>query len=275
MRRLHLGAWALMLAVVAAAGIVVLKCEKAQAQDIPWVPEIKPYGGPTFIATAYSDNDKAQDPADSPHVRARVGFSTPITRKYQVVGPILWRPEVAFVWRAQRWPIGAESSPITESIYQPEAFVALAPGSDIMLGPFEFEGGRIGWTHQSNGTDSLSASWDRVTFEGTVAYGDWLRVSARGWYVLDTGMDTSGIVNYANFGAWQNAGGELYVEAFFDFAKFRGTLGLTSQDVEAAIPFADFWAASLILWFHNGEMGSLVDYATAETIGGAGVGFFY
>ena len=242
-----------------------------------WVPEIKPYGGPSFIATAYSDDPAFVDNADAPNARARIGFTTPVTKNYLALGPVLVRPALAFTWEARRWPIGSDSSPIGENNeYKPEIFLEIAPGSDVGLFGIAFDGVRTGVMHISNGqaADNFSRSLNAGTADALLSYGDHIKAELRGWYLFNTSSETDPIKYYLNFKAWAEAGGSVYIVGKWPSIQGSFEATLTSQDLELFVPLADTWAVGVYLWVHNGEADGIVDFANNHTSGGAGIGVF-
>lgn len=243
----------------------------ASAQE-KWTPTIR-FNGPSYFATAYGDDSGYIDNTQSPNARARVSFTADATKWWWSLGPVLFRPEIGFTWYARRWPIGADSSPIgANNEYRPEAYLAVVPGSDFGLWGVVLDQATVGWAHASNGQDaaSQSASMDRFVVTSTLKRG-WLEVDLVGWYLLDTGSETAGIVDYINFASWTDAGGEIRAVARFDFAQAAMTLGLTSQDFEALIPMQDEWAIGVYVWCHNGAADGILDYSNDHTSGGAGI----
>jgi len=232
---------------------------------------------PMYVATNYSTSD-SWDKADSPYLKAQASLAASILRKPVVIGPVSMDPNLAFTWRAVNWPVGADSSPILENNYLPEAFLRVNEDETGW-----FRGGRVGWLHNSTGTggelDSVSGSVDRVLVESKFAYSVpfaehvlELTGYVRGWYITSTGSETAGIVDYIGFGLWDSAGGELMA-----IAELPGTiravvnLGLSYQDYEVYIPFAPAYDLELFGQLHNGNANGLLDYADRATSGGVGI----
>jgi outer membrane phospholipase A len=227
---------------------------------------------PMYIATDYSTSDKWEKDS-APYLKAQASMAASVLREPLNFGPVKVDPQLAFTWRAVEWPVGAFSSPITESNYLPEAFIRINEDDTGW-----FNGGRIGWLHNSTGTDSSSGSIDRVLLESKFGYtlvvGESLidlHGYVRGWYTVSTGAETAGIEDYINFAAWSDAGGEVQVIAEGEMLRAVVTLGLSYQHYEVYIPFADAYDLSLFGQLWNGYADGIVDYADRHTSGGVGI----
>jgi hypothetical protein len=249
------------------------------------------YGGPSFIASAYSNDDAYINNEEAPNLRARLGAAIDLTNQLDVVGPFLVQPKLAFVWMARRWPVGADSSPIGENNeYRPELLIDLTPGSDWQWLGVSLKEIRLSpWAHASNGqaADQYSASMDMLKLAPVFEWRGW-QVLVEGWYLYGLGSETAGIVDYANFAGWIEAGGAVEVERTVKLGAdlvgadgtvlreaqsvwFKVRLTLTSQDVEAVIPLADYFNVGAYVWAHNGELDGIVDYASNHFVGGVGM----
>jgi len=228
---------------------------------------------PMYIATDYSSSE-SWDQANAPYLKAQASMAASVLKHPVVIGGVSMDPYLAFTWRAINWPVGAESSPINESNYLPEAFVRVNEDATGL-----FRGGRIGWLHNSTGTDSMSASIDRVLLESKFSHelpfnGKTLFLTGyvRGWYVLSTGMGTEGIKEYIDFALWEDAGGELMAVAEIPGAiRVVVNLGLSYQDYEVYIPLAEAYDISLFGQMHNGNANGIVNYEDRATSGGVGL----
>lgn len=254
------------LAVIAVVGIVAVKCASAE-DNIRFRQHL-----PMYIATNYSDSQDWEK-ENTPYLKAQASMAASILRSPVVIGPVALDPELAFTWRAVNWPVGKFSSPIEESNYMPEAFLRV---NEDEAG--YFRGGRIGWLHNSTGTDSSSGSIDRVLAESKFAHE--VQIGARtlaltgyvrGWYTVSTGAETAGIENYINFSQWKDAGGELMVVAETEAIRAVVTLGLSYQQYEAYIPFYAAYDLSLFGQLHHGYADGIVDYGDRHTSGGVGI----
>lgn len=234
---------------------------------------------PAYVATDYSDSEK-WNKAETPYLKAQASMFMTLMRQPVVIKGLSFNPELAFTWRAVTWPVGAESSPILENNYLPEAYIRVNEDETGW-----WRGARAGWLHCSTGTgggsemDSVSGSLDRVLleskfahqvpFSGTVLY---LTGYVRGWYVAGVGAQTKGIENYINFGLWKDAGGELRVIGEVpDVIRGVVTLGLSYQHYEVYIPLAKAYDVDLFGQLHHGNANGILDYADRATSGGVGL----
>lgn len=264
---------ALILSFITVLGIVCVKCVHAEGEkQLRFRQHL-----PMYVATDYSTSEEF-DKDDTPYLKAQASLAASLLRNPVVVGPVSLDPEIAFTWRAVNWPVGAESSPIVENNYLPEAFLRVNEDESGW-----FRGGRVGWLHNSTGTggDSLavSGSIDRVLLESKFGYEVpfqsqtiYLTGYVRGWYVTGTGASTNGIQEFINFKLWDSAGGELMA-----MAELPGTirvvvnLGLSYQDYEVYIPFAPAYDLDLFGHLHNGNANGILDYEDRATSGGVGI----
>lgn len=232
---------------------------------------------PMYLATDYSTSPDWEE-ADAPYLKAQASMAASVLRAPVVIGALAFDPYLAFTWRAVNWPVGAESSPILENNYLPEAFLRINENSEGL-----YRGARVGWMHNSSGTDSASASIDRVLVETKWAHevlfsfaGNpatlYLYGYARGWYVLGTGAETAGITDFIDFSLWEDAGGELTAVAEIPEAiRAVVTLGLSYQNYEIYIPLAKAYDVSLFGQLHNGAADGIVNYSDYHTSGGVGL----
>jgi outer membrane phospholipase A len=262
---------ALALGVVIVASVL---CSTARAGDAVRFRQHLPM----YVSTNYSDSDDWSD-ENAPYLKAQASMAASILRSPVVIGPVSVDPELAFTWRAVNWPVGAESSPIMENNYLPEAFIRVNEDEAGW-----FRGGRIGWLHNSTGTggapDSTdpSGSIDRVLLESkfahTLTVGEkplYITGYVRGWYTISTGAETVGIEDYINFAAWEDAGGEVMVAIETDAIRAVVTLGLSYQQYEAYIPFYAAYDLSFFGQLHHGNADGLLDYEDRHTSGGVGI----
>ncbi len=232
---------------------------------------------PMYVATDYSSSESWEE-KDTPYLKAQASMAASVLRYPVKFGGLSFDPYLAFTWRAVNWPVGAESSPINESNYLPEAFVRINENAEGL-----YRGIRAGWLHNSTGTDSASASIDRVLIETKFAHevpfsvkGDpqtlYITGYVRGWYTLSTGENTEGIKDYINFGLWDDAGGELMAIAEIpDALRLVVNLGLSYQEYELYIPLAKAYDISLFGQVRNGNANGIVNYEDRATSGGVGL----
>jgi outer membrane phospholipase A len=262
--------WGAVAALV--AGVIVVSlvlCHTARAQAPLRFGQLKP----AYIASDYSNSD-GWDKEQAPYLKAQASMFMTVLRNPLVVKGLTFNPELAFTWQANKRQVGAESSPITESIYSPEAFVRVAEDTTGY-----FRGGRVGWLHNSSGTDSASASIDRVLLETKWAYslpfqGRVLELTgyARGWYVLQTGSGTEDIMAYINTSFWEDAGGELMLVAEVpEVIRAVVEVGLSYQHYELYVPLAKAYDIDLFGQIHAGNANGIVEYADRATSGGVGL----
>lgn len=221
---------------------------------------------PNYIMTHYSDNPDFKDD-EAPHVKAQVSFAVPVFQAPKSIKGLEFIPELAFTWTAQKWPIGAESSPMEENNYAPEIYLRLNPGDTSGV----YRGTRLGYLHTSTGTDSNSGSWDRLASTITFARGEWLTLYVSGWWAFKYGMETEPLKYFANFAKLEDFGGEVIVVGEFDAIRLAATLGLSWQELEAFVPLQESYNIYLYGQLHNGNVASLNRYAERELSGGAGI----
>lgn len=232
---------------------------------------------PMYISTDYS-NSEEWDESGAPYLKAQASMAASVLRAPVVIGGLAFDPALAFTWRAVSWPVGAESSPINENNYLPEAFIRINENEDGL-----YRGARVGWLHNSSGTDSASASIDRVLLETKWAHDVLFSFAgnpatlhlygyARGWYVMGTGAETEGIKEYIDFAVLEDVGGELMAVAEIPEAvRLVVTLGLSYQNYELYIPLAKAYDVSLFGQLHNGAADGIVNYDDRHTSGGVGL----
>lgn len=273
MKRFTLKAILISLAIAWAIGLLlVLSAKAADKEPIRFRQHM-----PLYITTDYS-NSEDWDAAGAPYLKAQASMAASVLRAPVVVGGLAFDPSLAFTWRAVSWPVGAESSPINENNYLPEAFIRINENEDGL-----YRGARVGWLHNSSGTDSASASIDRVLLETKWAHdllfsfnGSpatlYLYGYARGWYVMGTGAETEGIKDFINFDVLEDVGGELMAVAEIPEAvRLVVTLGLSYQNYELYIPLAKAYDVSLFGQLHNGAADGIVNYEDRHTSGGVGL----
>ncbi|MGH7178827.1 MAG: phospholipase A [Tepidisphaeraceae bacterium] len=255
------------------AGMLLCSVARAQERD----PVRFRQHMPMYFSTDYS-NSVLREEGESPNVKAQASMAASVLRAPVVIGGLHFDPYLAFTWRAVDWPVGAESSPIQENNYLPEAFIRINENGDGL-----YRGARVGWLHNSSGTDSMSASIDRVLLETKFAHDVlfsfggspatlYLYGYVRGWYVMGTGMETEGIKDYINFGMLEDVGGELMAVAEIPEAvRAVVTLGLSYQNYELYIPLAKAYDLSLFGQLYNGYADGIMNYADRHTSGGVGI----
>jgi len=253
---------------------------------------------PAYIGTNYSNSSDYRS-QDAPYVRTQIGqemIGRPVG-----VGALDFRPVIGFVWRATNWPVGAISSPIEENNYLPSAGLHInARGANDQYALLQMSDGSVQekwlwqedtsgrwrgadlyWGHQSTGTDSISGSWDRVI--GQTTFGFWMVVgnkrvdltgTARGWYVINTGSETAGLLDYVNFKAWEDVGGEVDIAITVpELAHVVVNLGLSYQNYELYVPLAASWDISLFGQFHHGNFERMFNYRERPDAGIVGIAY--
>jgi len=264
----------LIIGVIIVGGVL---CEAAHAGE----KEPIRFGQlePAYVATDYSTSPK-WNKAETPYLKAQASMFMTMLRQPVVMKGHSFNPELAFTWRAVTWPVGAESSPISENNYLPEAYLRVDEDEAGW-----WRGARIGWLHCSTGTgggseqDSISGSIDRVLLESKFAYSVPFNATVlnltgyvRGWYVTGTGSQTNGIEDFINFKLWKDAGGELRVIGEVpDVMRGVVTLGLSYQHYEIYIPLAKAYDVDLFGQLHHGNANGILDYADRATSGGVGL----
>jgi len=137
----------------------------------------------------------------------------------------------------------------------------------------------MGWMHASSGTDSNSASIDRVLVEGKFAHDMivgqhflYLTGYVKGWFVLGTGMGTEDITKYIDFARFEDFGGEVLLMAEIPgVIRAVAELGLSYQHYEVYIPLAPAYDVDLFGQLHNGNANGIVNYEDRATSGGVGL----
>ncbi|MDH4038391.1 MAG: phospholipase A [Candidatus Krumholzibacteria bacterium] len=275
MRRLNWTALILILVALAVAGIASVKCAKADPVG-PREPSPLRFRQfkPAYIATDYSTSEDWRKDY-TPYLKAQASMAMSILRSPVGLGPASLDPELAFSWKANLWPIGAPSSPIQENIYMPEAFIRFNEDESGW-----WRGARAGWMHASSGTDTMSASIDRVLVESKFGaemllndqYFLYLTGYVRGWWVAGVGSETADIVDYINFARLRDFGGEVMLTLEVpDVIRVVGEFGLSYQHYEVYIPLADAYDIDLFGQLWNGNANGINNYQDRATSGGVGL----